>query len=335
MKNVFGKGFGKLKGLLNKQKQQENTSNTNENSHTISSNTNPSSESSENSNSSYPSSEPTNINNNQKMNPNNSASIPKFFMEGEEIVEPEEDLDPSFFTYVHTEPEEDYWRLAHRVLLKNSKVDISQIIHIPFIKLKVNENLFTKIGFQKKKEKIELNYFVCIDEHFIYMINMNIKQNNNDSNKKIVGNHFNLKKLFDIEIKKDKEIKRENDDNVWILIRMIFRDIIDGNNNTFKTKEMHFSKEDGIKFIGILKYYLKKFDIMIYKKLEKGNEKKKDNDNENNKENNGEEEIKENGKKEDKIEDEANNINNESEKNSEIKENKEADKTEDKNEENK
>ena len=41
---------------------------------------------------------------------------------------------------------QNYWKIAHKLYLKNSMVDIEPLLYVPFIKIK-NDNLLSLMGF--------------------------------------------------------------------------------------------------------------------------------------------------------------------------------------------
>ena len=196
--------------------------------------------------------------------------------------------------FEYSEPEEDYWKIAHRLYLKNSMVDIEPLPYVPFIKIKKNDNLLSLMGFGNKKPYREVKYFAVFDEHFLYMINMTIKDNNQNNFFKKVGNHYDLTKISNIEIKEDLVLQGKK------LIKLVF--LLDNDNNNFNTinKEFHFEKNDAIKFFAILKFYLKKYSVpLIFKDetKEKKEEKEDEDDEEEEEEDDDEEENKEGEKK--------------------------------------
>ena len=76
------------------------------------------------------------------------------------------------------EEEEDSILNAHRVFTKKSFLDIEGMPYVPFIKIKKTENFLSIFGIKKNIQFKEIKYLVLFDEHFIYMINMTIKENN-------------------------------------------------------------------------------------------------------------------------------------------------------------
>ena len=222
--------------------------------------------------------------------------------------------------YVYSEPEEDYWKIAHRLYLKNSMVDIEPLPYVPFIKIKKNDNLLSLMGFGNKKPFREVKYFAVFDEHFLYMINMTIKDNNQNNFFKKIGNHYDLTKVSNIEIKDDEVLEGKK------LIKLVF--LLDNDNNNFATidKEFHFEKNDANKFFGILKFYLKKYGVpLIFKddNNKEGDEKEGEDEEEEE-----EEDEEENENEENKNEEENKEEKKEGEENKESKDKKEEDKKE-------
>ena len=163
MKSLFGtanKGIGKLKGFIwgntsNEESQETQSSEENQSKENITSSTNTSAKTT----------------NNQKMSP---AGKPKeeepksntiiksskgqfdFSEEDddEEASKPKKNQNESEtgeVNFEYSEPEEDYWKIAHRLYLKNSMVDIEPLPYVPFIKIKKNDNLLSLMGFGNKK----------------------------------------------------------------------------------------------------------------------------------------------------------------------------------------
>ena len=92
------------------------------------------------------------------------------------------------------------------------------------------------------------------------MINMTTKDNNQNNFFKKIGNHYDLTKVSNIEIKDDEILPGKK------LIKIVF--LLDNDNHNFSTinKEFHFEKNDAIKFFSILKFYLKKYGVpLIFK----------------------------------------------------------------------
>ena len=193
--------------------------------------------------------------------------------------------------FEYSEPEEDYWKIAHRLYLKNSMVDIEPLPYVPFIKVKKNDNILSLIGFGKKNQIKEIKYFAVFDEHFLYMINMTTKDNNQNNFFKKIGNHYDLTKISNIEITDDIILEGKK------LIKLVF--LIDNDSNNFTTveKELHFEKNDAKKFFEILKFYLKKYDVPLITKdstenTKEGSEEKEDEDEEEEEEDDEEEDDK-------------------------------------------
>ena len=222
--------------------------------------------------------------------------------------------------FEYSEPEEDYWKIAHRLYLKNSMVDIEPLPYVPFIKVKKNDNLLSLIGFGKKNQIKEIKYFAVFDEHFLYMINMTTKDNNQNNFFKKIGNHYDLTKISNIEIKDDDKLEGKK------IIKLVF--LLDNDNNNFATidKEFHFEKNDANKFFGILKFYLKKYGVpLIFKddNNKEGDEKEGEDEEEEE-----EEDEEENENEENKNEEENKEEKKEGEENKESKDKKEEDKKE-------
>ena len=245
------------------------------------------------------------------------------------------------------EEEEDSILNAHRVFTKKSFLDIEGMPYVPFIKIKKTENFLSIFGIKKNIQFKEIKYLVLFDEHFIYMINMTIKENNQNNFFKKIGNHFDLKKLTKIDIKDDQK-----NSNIKI-ITLLF--VLDNDVNNFKSKikEFYFDYENGIKFFKILKFYLKKNNIPISfmnnnvenMKVNNENDNKEDekkdendvDDNLNNNDNKKEDENQENNKKEEEKKEEIKEENNKKEEKKEeekIEEKKEEEKKEEIKEEN-
>ena len=144
--------------------------------------------------------------------------------------------DNTDINFEYSEPEEDYWKIAHRLYLKNSMVDIEPLPYVPFIKIKKNDNLLSLMGFGNKKPFREIKYFAVFDEPFLYMINMTTKDNNQNNFFKKAGNHYDLTKVSNIEIKDDevligkKLIKivflLDNENSARRVYRLISKDIL-------------------------------------------------------------------------------------------------------------
>ena len=296
MKNLFGqanKGLGKLKGFIFGSSSAEETSQS----------------SSEESN--------QKINQNPNMKPEQNKSPAKDDSKSNTIIksskgqfdfseeDDEEDSKPkknqpesesSNKTFEYSEPEEDYWRIAHRLYLKNSMVDIEPLPYVPFIKVKKNENLLSLIGFGKKNQIKEIKYFAVFDEHFLYMINMTTKDNNQNNFFKKIGNHYDLTKISNIEIKDDEILENKK------VIKLVF--LLDNDSNNFNTieKELHFEKNDAKKFFEILKFYLKKYDVPLIFQESGNNQDNEEKDDEDEEEEEEDDEEDENDKKENKNE---------------------------------
>ena len=263
MKNLFGtanKGIGKLKGYFfgsssNEESHQEETNQENQQKDNSASTTNPSTKTSQNQKV-PPAGKPKEEE--PKSNTIIKTSKGQFDFSEEdddEEAKPKKNQNESEtgeVNYEYSEPEEDYWKIAHRLYLKNSMVDIEPLPYVPFIKIKKNDNLLSLMGFGNKKPFREVKYFAVFDEHFLYMINMTTKDNNQNNFFKKIGNHYDLTKVSNIEIKDDEVLPGKK------LIKIVF--LLDNDSNNFSTinKEFHFEKNDAIKFFSILKFYLKK-----------------------------------------------------------------------------
>jgi len=340
MKNLFGtanKGLGKLKGFIfggnpsEESQQAESSQENNQKENPATSNTNLTGKPSQNQ-------VPTPGKSPQKDEPKNNTVIKpskgQFDFSDEdddEETKPKKNQNESESTdvnYEYSEPEEDYWKIAHRLYLKNSMVDIEPLPYVPFIKIKKNDNILSLIGFGNKKPFREIKYFAVFDEHFLYMINMTQKDNNQNNFFKKIGNHYDLTKVSDIEIKDDEVLIGKK------LIKIVF--LIDDNNNfSTITKEFHFEKNDAIKFFSILKFYLKKYGVpLIFKDENKeGEEKDEEEEEEEEDEEENENKDEENKEKDDKKEEKKEDDKKEEEKKEEDK--KEDDKKEEKKEEEK
>ena len=190
MKNLFGqanKGIGKLKGFLFGSSQSEETSSSSSQDEP-NNKSNPNLIQQKNIDSKSPKKDDS------KNNTIIKSSKGQFDFSEEDDEEDsktkksqQESEDIKNFEY--TEPEEDYWKIAHRLYLKNSMVDIEPLPYVPFIKVKKNDNLLSLIGFGKKNQIKEIKYFAVFDEHFLYMVNMTTKDNNQNNFFKKIGNH--------------------------------------------------------------------------------------------------------------------------------------------------
>ena len=152
---------------------------------------------------------------------------------------------------------EDEWLISHRIFHKKMLVDIEQMPYVPFIKKKKIENVITMLGFGNSKQKNkEIKYIALFDEHFMYMINMSLKENNQNNFNKKIGNHYDLKLISNIDIKEDTEKGRK-------LITLLF--ILDNNIETYKsiTKEFYLEYDNAVKFFNILKFYLERLGIPL------------------------------------------------------------------------
>ena len=269
MKSLFGqanKGFGKLKGFIFGSSQEESTPVPQEQSNQ---NLN------QNQNQNIPQKKESPAQSPKKDDSKNNTIIKSSkgqfdFSEEDDEEDPkhkksQSESDTHNINFEYTEPEEDYWKIAHRLYLKNSMVDIEPLPYVPFIKVKKNDNILSLIGFGKKNQIKEVKYFAVFDEHFLYMINMTTKDNNQNNFFKKIGNHYDLTKISNIEIRDDEILQGKK------IIKLVF--LLDNDSNNFKTieKELHFEKKDAKKFFEILKFYLKKYDVPLISKDETGN----------------------------------------------------------------
>ena len=262
MKSLFGqanKGLGKLKGFIFGSSSSEETSQS------------PQSETNQKINPNQPQKIESDAKSPKKDDSKSSNTIIKSSKGQFDFSEEDDDEDTKpkknqsesesqNKNFEYSEPEEDYWKIAHRLYLKNSMVDIEPLPYVPFIKVKKNDNILSLIGFGKKNQIKEIKYFAVFDEHFLYMINMTTKDNNQNNFFKKIGNHYDLTKISNIEITDDIILEGKK------LIKLVF--LIDNDSNNFTTveKELHFEKNDTKKFFEILKFYLKKYDVPLITK---------------------------------------------------------------------
>ena len=293
MKNLFGqanKGFGKLKGFIfGSQSTEESSSATSEESNQK---INPTQDQKSETNAKSPAKDDSKNNTIIKSSKGQFDFSEEDDEEDSKPKKNQAESDSKNKNFEYSEPEEDYWRIAHRLYLKNSMVDIEPLPYVPFIKVKKNDNILSLIGFGKKNQIKEVKYFAMFDEHFLYMINMTTKDNNQNNFFKKIGNHYDLTKISNIEIKDDTVLEGKK------CIKIVF--LLDNdNNNNFNTieKELHFEKNDAKKFFEILKFYLKKYDVpLIFQ--EKGKDKEgNEDDDEDDEEEEEEEDEEENEKK--------------------------------------
>ena len=151
----------------------------------------------------------------------------------------------------------EYWRMAHSLFVKNSLVNINSFNYVPFIKLKKKqEGLLSYIGFGGSDTSFEeVKYLACFDEHFIYMINLSKEENKDEKNeKKIVGNHYDITKISNIEI---------TEDNTRILVTILFVLDNDVDNFVSKIKKFYLEKQNAFKFLSMLKAYLNNYKIKV------------------------------------------------------------------------
>ena len=322
MKNLFGqanKGFGKLKGFIfGSQSTEESSSATSEESNQK---INPTQEQKSEANAKSPAKDDSKNNTIIKSSKGQFDFSEEDDDEDSKPKKNQAESDSKDKNFEYSEPEEDYWRIAHRLYLKNSMVDIEPLPYVPFIKVKKNDNILSLIGFGKKNQIKEIKYFAVFDEHFLYMINMTTKDNNQNNFFKKIGNHYDLTKISNIEIKDDEILEGKKS------IKLVF--LLDNDGNNFNTieKELHFEKNDAKKFFEILKFYLKKYDVpLIFQ--EKGKDKEgsedKDEDDEEEEEEDDEEEESEKKDAEDKneIKDDKDKKENNKDENSKIEDDK-------------
>ena len=298
MKSLFGqanKGLGKLKGFIFGSSSSEETSQA------------PQSETNQKINPNQPQKIESDAKSPKKDDSKSSNTIIKsskgqfdFSEEDDEedskTKKNQQESESNTKNFEYTEPEEDYWKIAHRLYLKNSMVDIEPLPYVPFIKVKKNDNLLSLIGFGKKNQIKEIKYFAVFDEHFLYMVNMTTKDNNQNNFFKKIGNHYDLTKISNIEIKDDDKLEGKK------IIKLVF--LLDNDNTNFNTieKELHFEKNDAKKFYEILKFYLKKYDVPLIFKDQTNNNKEgnEENDEDDEEEEEEDDDEEENDKKEEK-----------------------------------
>ena len=274
MKNLFGqanKGFGKLKGFIfGSQSTEESSSATSEESNQK---INPTQDQKSETNAKSPAKDDSKNNTIIKSSKGQFDFSEEDDEEDSKPKKNQAESDSKNKNFEYSEPEEDYWRIAHRLYLKNSMVDIEPLPYVPFIKVKKNDNILSLIGFGKKNQIKEIKYFAVFDEHFLYMINMTTKDNNQNNFFKKIGNHYDLTKISNIEIKDDEILEGKKS------IKLVF--LLDNDGNNFNTieKELHFEKNDAKKFFEILKFYLKKYDVpLIFQEKGKDKEGNEDDD---------------------------------------------------------
>ena len=161
------------------------------------------------------------------------------------------------FSLIQKTNEMDYWRMAHSVFVKNSLIDINTLNYVPFIKLKKKqEGLLSYIGFGGSDTSYdEVKYLAGFDEHFIYMINLSKEENKDEKDeKKVVGNHYDITKISNIEI---------IEDNTRILVTILFVLDNDVDNYISKIKKFYLEKQNAYKFLSVLKAYLNNYKTKI------------------------------------------------------------------------
>ena len=177
------------------------------------------------------------------------------------VFEDEDDEDTeindieNILSYEYSEEKENNFDIAHTLYHKNTIVDIEQLTYIPFTKIKKVNNIFSFFNKKNKKKEIkQIKYLVLIDENFLYMIKMTLKENNQNNFYKRIGNHYDLYNFKSIKIIDDDIIKG------FKKIILIFRKRKE-NIHKEKIKELHMDYFNAGKFIKILKYYLRKLNI--------------------------------------------------------------------------
>ena len=153
---------------------------------------------------------------------------------------------------------DDYWRMAHCVYVKNSLININTLNYVPFIKEKKKKGgIFSYIGFGGDTSFEETKYLVGFDENFIYMIDLSKAENKDDNDAmKTIGNHYDITTISNLEIDEDKNKNK-------ILVTILF--VLDNDVDNFisKIKKFYFEKPNAIKFLNLLKAYLNNYKIKI------------------------------------------------------------------------
>ena len=153
---------------------------------------------------------------------------------------------------------DEYWRMAHCVYVKNSLININTLNYVPFIKEKKKKGgIFSYIGFGSDTSLEETKYLVGFDENFIYMIDLSKKENNDDNDAmKTIGNHYDITKISNLEVDEDKNKNK-------ILVTILF--VLDNDVDNFisKIKKFYFEKPNALKFLNLLKAYLNNYKIKI------------------------------------------------------------------------
>ena len=153
---------------------------------------------------------------------------------------------------------DDYWRMAHCVYVKNSLININALNYVPFIKEKKKKGgILSYIGFGSDTSFEETKYLVGFDENFIYMIDLSKEENKDDNDAmKTIGNHYDITKISNLEIDEDKNKNK-------ILVTILF--VLDNDVDNFisKIKKFYFEKPNALKFLNILKAYLNNYKIKI------------------------------------------------------------------------
>ena len=137
MKNLFGqanKGFGKLKGFIfGSQSTEESSSATSEESNQK---INPTQDQKSEANAKSPAKDDSKNNTIIKSSKGQFDFSEEDDDEDSKPKKNQAESDSKDKNFEYSEPEEDYWRIAHRLYLKNSMVDIEPLPYVPFIKVK-------------------------------------------------------------------------------------------------------------------------------------------------------------------------------------------------------
>jgi len=152
----------------------------------------------------------------------------------------------------------DYWRMAHCVYIKNSLININTLNYVPFIKEKKKKGgIFSYIGIGGDTSLEATKYLVGFDENFIYMIDLSKAENKDDNDAmKTIGNHCDITTISNLEIDEDKNKNK-------ILVTILF--VLDNDVDNFisKIKKFYFERPNAIKFLNLLKAYLNNYKIKI------------------------------------------------------------------------
>jgi len=160
----------------------------------------------------------------------------------------------NILSYEYSEEKENNFDIAHTLYHKNTIVDIEQLTYIPFTKIKKVNNIFSFFNKKNKKKEIkQIKYLVLIDENFLYMIKMTLKENNQNNFYKRIGNHYDLYNFINIKIVDDEIIKGYK--NVILTFKK------KNQLNKYKVKELHMDFFDAAKFFKILQFYLERINV--------------------------------------------------------------------------